>query len=268
MKTPRDVVIHRKAFFDLFNDFAWFTVASKEGRTPENRFAHNRFCTAAILYGGLCVEAAANCCLNAIGLTKEAEKELEFAKTLSKFDIFLIAVGAKNSLVREHRVVSAISELISTRNGFVHPKVSEIGYVYVGERLEKPKDAPPNKHNHLRISRDRDDWTAQDAHMVYVAVHDFLNFLFFNTLGLDHTDIDQRLIASKILNSEIEHFTLKHSYTKPGRHTVSSRNPESAVFELGQEYDLDTAFFGWHTSDGKNQLKLPSRNLGDSIIFK
>ena len=268
MQPHRDVIIYRKAFFDLFNDFAWFAAASTGAKTPENRFGEARYCQAAILYGGLCVESAANCCLNAIGLNKDAEKDLEQAKTLSKFDMFLIGAGASKTLDRTAPIIKSIAELIETRNSFVHPKVAEHGYVYVGHKLEKPSDIQDPVHRRLDILKNRDEWTAFDAHKVFVAVHDFLIYLFFEVLGLDIVDLSQRDIAAKILNSEMEHFTMKYPNTKPGRHTVHMSNPVMAITDLSQRYDLDYAYLGWYCPDGASGLRLPKRKIGDQIQWK
>jgi hypothetical protein len=257
MKSERDIVIYRKAFSDLFNDFAWFADSAASGQNPSLP-GDTRFACAAILYGGLCVEAAANCCLNAVGLAKESEKDLEHAKTFSKFDVFLVGSGAARTLDRGHPIVEAISELPQVRNGFVHPKVSESRYVYVGTKLTKTIDY---RHKRVDIPVDRTAWTAFDAHKVYVLVHDFMNYLFFDVLGLDIKNLDHRDVAARVLSSEIEHFTIKHSYTKPGKSRVLV-NPVSGIVALTKKYDLDNAFLGWYASDRKNSLRLPQRSLG------
>lgn len=233
---------------------------------PESHCRHKLFCDAAILYGGLCIEAAANCCLNAIQFSKETERELEFSKTLVKFDLFLKNSDPERMLNRDDPIVAAIEDLISARNGFVHPKVFEVGYVQVGATLQKPKDSPINSYKSLSIPKDKNDWTAFDAHKVYVAVHDFLNFLFFRALGLNERDIDQRQIAKFILNSEMEHLNPRQSYMKKGRFTTTSLNPDSALLKLNKKYDLDGAFFGWWVTTGADGIpKFTKRKLGTPI---
>jgi hypothetical protein len=90
--------------------------------------------------------------------------------------------------------------------------------------------------------------------------------VFFEALGLDSTNIEHRDVAARILSSEIEHFTIKHAYTTPGKKRVMT-NPAPGIVMLAQKYDLDNSFLGWYASDGKNAMLLLKRKLGDPITW-
>jgi hypothetical protein len=140
-KAPSNLIasatLHWKYFGQYFSDAACFSYdASKPSpQKREETDRQKRYTRAGIIHSALALESAANCCLDALRLSKGALDEFERLPTLAKFDLFLHHVKPRAALDRQHRLVKPVQNLISCRNTYVHSKVRV-------ETIEKSKVKP------------------------------------------------------------------------------------------------------------------------------
>jgi hypothetical protein len=248
--------IHRKHFLDYFVDSAFFASDATEvviGNQGDQE-RQKRFTRSAILNSALCVEAAANCCLNFLQLQRPSHDDYEQLKTLAKFDLFLHYVKPTGILDREHKLVRPIRNLLSCRNEYVHSKV-------VVDNMEA------NRHiskmwEPLGLPHNSGLWQPIHSVKVFTVMSDFLNHFFFELCGLPYEGHKGRGFVADILNSGIS--SNEDAKLAGGiRYSSLQNNSTLSTTFIGSKWDLDFAFLGIYSTGSGNTQTFPKRKLGD-----
>jgi len=248
--------IHRKHFQDYFVDAALFAADSAEvsitNHSDQER--QQRFVRSSILNSALCLEAAANCCLDFLQLQRPSHEDYEQLKTLAKFDLFLHYVNSQGVLDREHKIVRPVRNVVSCRNEYVHSKV--IVDTIEGNRLISKTWEP------LGLPQNSAFWQPAHAVKVFTVASDFLNYYFFEACGIPYEGHQGRGFVANILSSGI---SAKEGSTLAGGMPYSSLHSNSTLSPtfIGAKWDLDFAFLGIYSTGPDNKQKFPKRKLGD-----
>jgi len=188
--------LHRKHFRDYFASAAIFADdAENQFKLRPTGFDQQRLAQASILYSALCIEAAANCCLDYLAFQEDSEEAFEKLNTLAKFDLFLMRLNPSVELDREHPLVRPIRNLIKCRNEYVHSKVvvDELAAAYGKPKIWQPLGLPHNSNF----------WQSAHAVKVFTVVSDFLNHFFFNLCGITTVGVIGRGFVRDILCSAL-----------------------------------------------------------------
>lgn len=184
------------AFFELLTDAI---IQYREAGNTDDSFRMNRFARASILASALSVECVANCLLISLDTSRRLSEELDRMSPLSKIEVYL-KLNAKPALDRGDLKVSKISDLISARNDFVHPKVKGIP-----AKMNLPQDAGREwifpfsidgvHHSQLSIPKVPLFWSAQNAFEALKSISEFYRYLFCTLLNFDHKEMHDLLIS-------------------------------------------------------------------------
>jgi len=182
-----------KGFWELFWDSVWFARHISKKRKSLSAETESRFARAVIINAALCLECAANCCLDELAgkFSDDADK----LPPLSKLDVYLLFRG-KKPLNRGDKYVQPMAELIDLRNQHAHPKVhkrkasfhnSTLPY-YMIENTTKVKQC-------LGVCNDASMWDSQAATRVLQALGDFLTLYFLEACGHNPQEVVQLLTS-------------------------------------------------------------------------
>jgi hypothetical protein len=248
--------LHRKHFRDYFADSAVFAVDALNTNITNfnDQERRQRFTRSSILSAALCLESAANCCLDFLQLQKPSHDDYEQLKTLSKFDLFLHYLRPDAELDREHNLVRPIRNLLSCRNEYVHSKVALDN---IDNAIHILKTWEP-----LGLPHNLEFWQPLHAVKVFTVTCDFLNHFFFELCGLSLEGFQGRGFAASILTTGIS----SKGTALPGNVNFSNvtSNEWGLVTPIAHKWDIDLAFLGIYSNGGpENKQILPKRKLGD-----
>ena len=243
--------IFESQFFSLFGDavcLAWHSL----NQTPcaNHDYLVQSFVRSSILNSALSIECAANCCLSALNFHKSTEKDMEWLKTLAKFELFLMNRANAKGFDRNHPLVKPIEDIFALRNRSVHAKVL-VREFFPNSPHPKP---PYQSYAHLKIRKDFRGWKPDDAKKVVFCVSDFLNYFFFECAGFDDSNIEARTNVANVLSTRID------STTAP-RHKRQFEPYPGIVSQAMHTWDLDPAFLGSFTHTGNNDVIIKPKRL-------
>lgn len=249
--------IHRKHFHDYFADSAVFAVDASEMTVANqgDQERQRRYARSSILASALCLESAANCCLDFLQLQKGSHEDYEQLKTLAKFDLFLHHVNPGGKLDRGHKLVQPIKNLLSCRNEYVHSKVI-LDSIKDGSHTLKIWEPLGLPHNSIY-------WQPLHAIKVFTVISDFLNHFFFELCGFPYEGTEGRGAVGPILTTGI---SSTGTDPLPGGINFSTipGNAWGLPMPAAKKWDLDFAFLGIHQYGGpENRQIFPRRKLGD-----
>ncbi len=129
----------------------------------------------AIIYTLLLLEAAANTCIEHLGLERSIHKDVDRLPVLSKFDFYLRTSFRNRSLDRGVREIEWVKELKSLRDSTVHLKARQVNWNgYPGNSMT----AEAERTRVLKAATNPKFWGVDDAIIVAKATHGFLRFFF------------------------------------------------------------------------------------------
>jgi len=174
--------IVRSRFDQLISDaFALAAVANSDSGSSPSRLAR-----ASIIHSALVVEALANCCLKDVPVGSKLYCSLEQLRTIDKLEFYAVWLAPKTAFDRGSAPLQKISELISLRNTYVHPKIRTMD----GEQWK-----------YLKISKNADEWGYTEAESIFKTVMEFLEYYFHEICKLTHDQISP-LLRSHIKSSD------------------------------------------------------------------
>lgn len=152
--------------------------------TVEDAPSRDVLARTSILCTCLLIEAAANCCIDALPHQMKLREALDKLPALAKLELFLNFTVAGSTLDRGDHRVQEVDELRKVRDSLVHPKRS----VEKVRSLETAPDIGELANElwpALRISRNPSRWAPNDAIRALGTVTSFLCFFFVDKCLLD-----------------------------------------------------------------------------------
>jgi hypothetical protein len=154
---------------------------------------------AALVFAAMTLECAATSCLELTKMPKEPLGKID--RTLSVIDKFDVLhwFAVRAPLDRGNSKVQKIGDLVSARNGLVHPRVKrepfgESREYAAGEQIEAGYDK--TDWNALRIPKDERSWNGEHARHAITAAVEFLNYFFFDACKIEQKKVVQMLSTS------------------------------------------------------------------------
>lgn len=165
---------HAKGFENLLYDSINLLYLAHDVDAELDQHDVERACArGSIINTLLLFECAANCCVEALSLSRSFAGDLDKLPVLSKFEFFSTSQGA--SLDRGRAEVAAIAELKGLRDGYVHPKTHRKPLTQVAPGHY---EAASSKTKQLGLSKDPSGWFKDDAVVVARAADAFFNYYF------------------------------------------------------------------------------------------
>lgn len=132
-----------KKLYVLLEDAVFFMEEASDAQaqvsdSPTDRYRkqlrESAFTRASVLNAALLLESAANCCIGTLDISRELFSDIDKLRVINKFEYYLEHVNKEVKLNRGESVTQEASELVSTRNAYVHPKPYKSKWVEVDER--------------------------------------------------------------------------------------------------------------------------------------
>jgi hypothetical protein len=186
-----------RPFFHLFHDAIQLAMLSRS--ISENIENGDSISRSSILSSIFALEGAANSLLESYETSKYLYKAFEKFGVLEKYE-FLLSVKTRGVKFDRGRIeVQKVSELISLRNAYVHPKSLKSAQKYkqsgpikpIGSTYELSKKSPLTQF--LEIPEDSDEWNSEHAKIVINAVADFLSLFLIGLCELTPKEATQYL---------------------------------------------------------------------------
>ena len=175
-----------------------------------------RCARASIIHSSFVVESLANNCLRSLPLPTSLFNSLEQMPTLGKLEYYLWQIRRGATLDKGRKEVQAISELISLRNAYVHPKLRKMN---------------EEMWTQLGIPKNADNWNASHAENVFRKAADFMKTYLVELCDLDYRQITW-LVTSYVKTVEGGHV-----------HMVRKADKE-ALEKIGKFLKSDLIFLG------------------------
>jgi hypothetical protein len=178
---PENDIIHDKPFLQLLQDTAWFVYY---GARPLQIYEKMLFARMAVINSAFCLEAAANCCLAAIGLNDDQLRQQYMRSTEWKLNSYVRFLHGERSGKEinfqnsKEPKVHAFRELMQHRNEYVHPKVTveKVHAKMVRQMFSTVEGV-------LQIPDDSDRWFDEHSERAIKGVSDFCNYFFTAVCG-------------------------------------------------------------------------------------
>jgi hypothetical protein len=161
------------------------------------------FARASIVYSLLLLEAAANTCVEHIGLGKTVHNEIDRLPILAKFDFYLRTRFTKRHIERGVNQIEWIKELKGLRDGIVHLKPHKVNWV--GDP-EAGMSAEAVRTRSLKVAVNPRFWSAEDAILVSRGVHGFLKYFFREKCKYRPKMVAALLFSESIIPGDDNHF--------------------------------------------------------------
>jgi hypothetical protein len=133
----------------------------------------------AILTGIFSVEAAANCCIDSLGLSNPIAADFEKLSAIAKLNLFSL-VKTQKALDLGVLPLQQLKEAIGIRNDFVHMKRAYAEMEWSSGKLTHSRK--PNSQ--LKISIDPEEWNTESVATVLLAISQFFYFYFHDCCQL------------------------------------------------------------------------------------
>lgn len=187
-------VFYDRKFNHLLEDTIFFLKESSADTTEGYSPKESALVRSSIYSSVLMLEAASNCCIATLGLSKKFFDDIDKLTVLSKFEYFLQHVNKDIRMDRGSLPVQQAAELTSIRNSIVHPKPYKSEWVQGDEHtrlvdlgktkvLELPKSLFLVKHEHGLIA--------------FKAAMTFLNHFFLDLCGFNDSHNRSLLISDR-----------------------------------------------------------------------
>ena len=187
----------RKRFLDLLFDAVRFAEladdeqkASPDGPTEKEEM----LARAAVIHACLMLECAANCCLDAMRVSKRLEEEVERLNPIAKFELYVAIMVAGKRFDRGSRPVQEAAELQDIRNDYVHPKVVTM---QMQDIAPDAKEVDFGATHHLKIPNDQEEWDYSVAIRALKAACGFVDYFFLELCRYDQNTTLEILISSR-----------------------------------------------------------------------
>lgn len=169
-----EAFFHAKAFEHLLYDSVnLLYLAHDIDRDTDENDVERACARGSIMSTLLLFECAANCCMEALNLSRGFAADLDKIPFLSKLEFFAKQQGS--TLDRGRHEVAIAAELKSLRDGYVHPKTHRKQLTQVGPGQY---EAESIKTPQLALSRDPGGWHREQAVIVAIAADSFFRYYF------------------------------------------------------------------------------------------
>lgn len=186
---------HFRSFEDLIYDAVNLLYLAYDVDQDSDLFGYKRtYIRSSIANSALLFECAANCCIDAMEVSRNFRDDLDKLPFLSKFEMFLTKVRPTERFDRGCTAVQEVAELKSLRDAYVHPKVKAVNY-----RLDDNLGwcADLGETPILKIPRDPRGWGTAHAVSALRAANGFFNLFFLTWCGFDSDTVCDLLIRTR-----------------------------------------------------------------------
>ncbi|TCS33788.1 hypothetical protein BCF53_1492 [Reinekea marinisedimentorum] len=142
------------------------------------------------------LEAAANCFLDCCDQPKSLSKSFDKLAMVEKYELLLLYKNREKRLDRGSAIVQKVSELVSKRNSYVHPRPKSIEPQYEKNEITE-RDYQFSKNSLLSSSmgfpENPMEWNGENAVQAINAVSDFMSMFLIEMCELTPKDSMQFL---------------------------------------------------------------------------
>lgn len=195
----------------------------------------NRHARSSVIASALSIECAANCLLGSAKLPRALSKDLDKLPPLSKIDAALRLMSACK-LDRGRNEVQKVSELITARNEYVHPRATNINAGIApledaGKNWLLPMTLDGEHWPTIGIPKKGMFWSKDSSLAALKAISAFFKYVFVELLNASNNDL-HCMLPSLI---QIEDFDL-----------IAIFEEFSSELKSALEFEVDFSFFGVH----------------------
>lgn len=182
----------RRHFWELLEDSIYLL---EEAEDQDDGVLTGSLSRASVVASLMLLEAAANTCVEGLGLERSISDEVDRLPIVSKFEVFLRIRFRGRSLDRGSRPAQILRELKRVRDSYAHPKPDKV--IWERWRDEEGGAAISDRTPVLDIAANPNHWQPIDAIAAMRGVHIFLSFFFRDLCRFRPSQVSSLLLSEE-----------------------------------------------------------------------